>query len=109
MLILESRMREISAELKKAKGLRLDEQLRDLRRWLGSDFKEATPEWKYPRSPLVGIQKNLEYELKVYVDNVRLSHFTRAAQVETQLRLDILHLLRDQDPVVELGESGDDD
>jgi hypothetical protein len=104
MLIMEARMREVSAELRMANGLRLDEQLRDLRRWLASDFKEATPAWKYPRAPLIGIRHNLEYELKVYVDNVRLSHFTRAAQVETQLRLDILHLLRDEEPAVELGE-----
>lgn len=100
MQVLDGRVRDAIADLRRTGGVRLDERLNELRRWLGSEFKEATPEWKYPRTPLVDIGDQLTYELKVHVDNVRLSHFTRVAQVESQIRLDVLHLLRDQRPVV---------
>lgn len=100
MQILDSRVRDLVTDTRRSGGVRLDERLHDLRRWLGSDFKENTPEWKYPRTPLVGIGDRLTYELKVYVDNVKLSHFTRVAQAESQIRLDVLHLLRDQSPAV---------
>ncbi len=102
MRLLDDRVRGISEAWGRAGGLRLDEGLRDLRLWLASDFREGTPEWKYPRTPLMSIGDQLEYELRAHVDNVRLSHFTRAAQVESQLRLDILHLLRDQSPAVSI-------
>ena len=100
MLLLQSKMRAIASEWRRAHGMRLDERLHELRLWFGTEFRETTPDWKYPRTPLVQIGQGLRYELRVNVDNVRLSHFTRTAQVESQLRLDILHLLRDQSPSV---------
>lgn len=102
MDLLSERVRELIGTWGRAGGVRLDEGLRDLRLWLAVEFREATPEWKFPRTPLVHIGDALEYELRAYVDNVRLSHFTRTTQVESQLRLDILHLLRDQTPAVSI-------
>lgn len=107
MRLLAEKAQGIVEGWDQAGGVRLDESLHALRLWLGSEFREGTPEWKYPRTPLVGVGEKLEYELRVHVDNVRLSHFTRTAQVESQLRLDILHLLRDQSPTISIATDPD--
>ena len=44
--------------------------------------------------------EGLVYGLSVYVDNVKLSHFTRAMITEHQLREELVHQFRDLDPPV---------
>lgn len=94
---------DICAELSANGGRLIDEDLLLLRRRLAREMHEAGPEWKEPGVALADSDLGLEYELKVYVDNVKLSHFNRASKTAKQLRQDVVHLLRDSDPPVQLG------
>jgi len=94
---------EICAELETNGGRLIDEDLLALRRRLAREMHEAGPDWKEPGVALVDSDLGLEYGLRVYIDNVKLSHFNRTSSTSKQLRQDIVHLLRDSDPPVQLG------
>ena len=43
---------------------------------------------------------DLEYELKAYVDNVKLSHFTRVSKTRKQLHREIVTLFQGVEPTI---------
>jgi len=89
---------EIEREYTSGSGVLLDEKLFGLRRWVASDFKEVLPRWKKPSASIVSVGDDLEYELKAYVDNVKLSHFTRVSKTKKQLHRDIVDLFSGLEP-----------
>jgi len=89
-------------EFERGSGKLLDEGLLALRIWISEQLKETTPQWKYPRVSLTGFGDGLDFTLRFYVDNVLLSHFTRASSTANQLRLDIIGLMLDKDPPLAL-------
>lgn len=99
---LEQRVAQLRAEYQSGVQRHVDERMYELRHWLSSDFKETAPHWKQPSVALLDMDDGLRFELKAYVDNVKLSHFTRASKTRKQLQLAVLRLLRDVAPVVEL-------
>ncbi|HQZ72785.1 MAG TPA: mechanosensitive ion channel [Anaerolineae bacterium] len=101
--LLRNTVDAIGAAYRSGAGRLMDEDLLALRRLLAREMHEAGPEWKEPGVSLVDSDLGLEYELKVYVDNVKLSHFARASKTGKQLRLEVMHLLRDVEPAVRLG------
>ncbi len=100
---LRNTVAAILAKPAQGRGRLMDEDLLAVRRLLAREMHEAGPIWKEPSVALVDTDLGLEYELKAYVDNVKLSHFTRATKTAKQLRLDVMHLLRDIEPAVRLG------
>lgn len=93
----------VRADFLSGRGRLLDEDLIALRRRLARELREAGPQWKEPAVALVDSDLGLQYELKVFVDNVKLSHFSRASRTGKDLRLEVMHLLRDTHPPVQLG------
>lgn len=90
-------------EHREGSGRRLDELLLALHKWLAYDFMEIGPVWKYPSVVLASFDHGRQYELKCFVDDVRLAHYTRTGKVMEQLRLDILRQFNGLTPTVPFG------
>lgn len=100
--LLLRRIRDIENEFARGSGVLLDEKLYALRCWIETDYKDGLPRWKRPSVSIVDVADSLTFELKAYVDNVKLSHYTRASKAQKQVRGDIVELFRSLEPPVPL-------
>lgn len=100
---LSEMVAELVEEHRRGSGRRLDEMLLALHKWLAYDFLEVGPTWKYPSVAIANFDNGRHYDLKCYVDDVRLAHYTRANKVAEQLRADILALFEGLAPTVPFG------
>lgn len=103
MRALRNAVEAVRADFVSGRGRFMDEDLIALRRRLARELREAGPRWKEPAVALVDSDLGLQYELKVFVDNVKLSHFSRSSRTGKDLRLEVMHLLRDTAPPIHLG------
>lgn len=88
---LTAHVTTLEKELQSGNEQRLDSHIHELRRWITTDFKETTPEWKYPVVDFSAFGDfTLNFELEVQIDDIVREHFGRRVRVETELREEIL-------------------
>jgi len=93
---LTTRVNAVEEELHRGNEQRVDTRVRELRKWITTDFKETTPEWKYPVVDFSAFGDfTLNFQLEVQVDDIVREHFGRRVRVETELREEILKRFRE--------------
>lgn len=69
---------------------RLDNEAKNIVRWVHGYFKESRVLWKDPDIRLVNFgASSLDFEISYYVDNIKLEHYERADRIQDELRREI--------------------
>ncbi|MGH2536767.1 MAG: mechanosensitive ion channel family protein [Candidatus Promineifilaceae bacterium] len=94
LVILERRLRHLYDELEHGNEQRLDDRVRDVEDWILAQFKETTPDWKYPTVTFTSFgEDGLEFQLQFQIDDISREHVNRKPRVETELRREVWALL----------------
>jgi MscS family membrane protein len=92
--MLERRIQSLYEELESGNEQRVDDRVREVEDWLHTDFKETTPDWKYPEVSFVKFGDDmLDFKLQFQIDDISREHLNRRSRVETELRREIWELL----------------
>ena len=70
---------------------RVDDHIQDLIRWLDDSFKRTQVMWQEPQVWLTSFNSTfIGFNIRYYVDNIRLEHWRRPWRVESELTKDVL-------------------
>ena len=70
---------------------RVDDHIQDLVRWLDESFKRTQVMWQEPQVWLTSFNSTfIGFNIRYYVDNIRLEHWRRPWRVESELTKDVL-------------------
>mgnify|MGYP001179965208 FL=1 len=70
---------------------RVDDHIIDLIRWLDESFKRTQVMWQEPQVWLTSFNSTfIGFNIRYYVDNIRLEHWRRPWRVESELTKDVL-------------------
>jgi MscS family membrane protein len=73
---------------------RLDDEAKNIVKWIHAEFKESRVLWKDPDVRLVNFgASSLDFEISYYVDNIKLEHYERADRIQDELRREIKYRL----------------
>jgi MscS family membrane protein len=88
---LHAKLDELYDNLDSGNEQRLDDEVRKLEDWIHTDFRETTPEWKYPDASVKSIGTGkVTYQLEMQIDDINLEYFGRQSRVESEIRREVL-------------------